>query len=313
MRLNLSYVWVILCIVFISSKGMAQTEIKNDTNNDEVKVIKNISWNDKDNLDSYYEEVKDYTINLPVVRQNTGYSKGTALHDILSYYYQAGYGACMQYSTYFDSALPTYAHEATHGLNACIRNQYGGTGTVNAFYLLNGKAVVLREPNVRKARVGGLIPAIFRTLGVTKRFIMYVLGQGSWDDIPLYIFDEWVAYTNGAREAISLLKQKKGVGAEVQLGGGALEFLVYGAGLGAAIEQSDPSYFQREVKFIPLFKHLSKITILEIVNSSYWQVTDNEMKRYWNNFKVDPSSLNLRNWIKKYCGNEWAKEVLGIN
>ena len=73
---------------------------------------------------------------------------------------------------------------------------------VYAFYLLNGKEVVLREPNVRKARVGELIPAIFRNLGVTKRFTMYVLIQGSWDDIPIYIFDKWVAYIHGAKEAI---------------------------------------------------------------------------------------------------------------
>ncbi len=313
MKKCISYIWVILCILFISSNGLAQTETETASNNNEVKETKSVSWDDKDNLDSYYEEVNGHTVDLPVVRQNTGYFNGTALHDILSHYYQAGYGACMQYSTYFDNALPTYAHETTHGLNACIRNKYGSTGTTNAFYLLNGKAVVLREPNVRKARVGGLIPAIFRTLGVTKRFVMYVLGQRSWDDIPLYIFDEWTAYTNGTREAISLLKQKKGVGADAQLGAGALEFFVYATGLGLAIEQNDPSYFQREPKFIPLYKHLSKVLSQEIMSSSYLQVTDSSMKTYWNNFKADPSSVELRNWIKKYCGKEWAGEVLGIN
>ncbi len=118
MKKCIFYIWVIFCILFISSNVVAQTEteIEDTSNNNEVKEIKNVSWDDKDNLDSYYEEIKGYTVDLPVVRQQTGYSNETVLHDILSHYYQAGYGACIQYTSDFDNALSTYAHEATHGL-----------------------------------------------------------------------------------------------------------------------------------------------------------------------------------------------------
>ena len=93
---------------------------------------------------------------------------------------------------YRDNDLVTWAHETTHGINSRVRCEVGGM--VNAFYCLNGWVGIYREPNFRKSQVCAFVPANLRGLG----WETYMAGASSWDDRPLYILDEWVAYINGA-------------------------------------------------------------------------------------------------------------------
>lgn len=59
-------------------------------------------------------------------------------------------------NTYKDSDPITWAHESTHGINSAVRNRYGPG--YNAFYIGDGRAVVLPEPNIRKSSVDQFIP-----------------------------------------------------------------------------------------------------------------------------------------------------------
>jgi hypothetical protein len=126
----------------------------------------------------------------------------------------------------------TSTHEGTHGVNADIRNgtlslkQAKGSrvasgngvgvprlklfapgpvrdvGNINAQYLLNDTAQVLPEPDFAKSDIVTYIPDFFRGF----RFATYITGQQEWDSSPLYVWDEWSAYINGAMCAVELVQ-----------------------------------------------------------------------------------------------------------
>lgn len=85
-----------------------------------------------------------------------------------------------------------YAHEATHGVNAGIRNSHGPRD--NAAYLLGDRAWVMPEPSTTLSAVAGAVPRSLRGGG----YNLYLQRQQRyWNDQPLYILDEWSAYRNG--------------------------------------------------------------------------------------------------------------------
>ena len=101
-------------------------------------------------------------------------------------------------SLYADSDPVTSAHELTHGLNSDMRQSYPGC---NCFYVLHGYAAVLAEPRVTLNRLSRVIPAERRGRG----YRLYLIEQQRyWNNEPLYVFDEFSAYLNGARVAVEL-------------------------------------------------------------------------------------------------------------
>lgn len=85
-----------------------------------------------------------------------------------------------------------WCHEGTHGVNARVRNQYGRPGV----YLGGSRCLLLTHPATTIRRIAALVPAAFRGF----QYQTYCVGQaGSWDAEPLYLWDEWAAYVNGAR------------------------------------------------------------------------------------------------------------------
>lgn len=114
----------------------------------------------------------------------------TALHDVSA--------NCRNLSAYRDNDDIATVHEATHAINSQLRNSFGGR-KVNAFYLLNGHALVLNEPPTTLEYVATNIPAPMR--GTI--FNIYLVEQKiHWNDSPLYILDELDAYINGSIYAI---------------------------------------------------------------------------------------------------------------
>lgn len=128
--------------------------------------------------------------------------------------------------------LVSTAHECTHGVNADIRN----AGHPAGLYLLAGKALACPEPSFRKSVVADYVPASLRG----DRFATYVTGQPGWDDSPLYIWDEWTAYQNGAIAAADLSQHSEYVGGWSDWAMGPLEFNAYGLAVMAAARQHDP-------------------------------------------------------------------------
>lgn len=127
-------------------------------------------------------------VDVPVIRDNIDKSLGEVLGDIES--------RMPANHVYRDADRITWAHETTHGLNANIRIANFTSGRrINTFYVLDGKAIILDEPDFRLTKVASTIPSSLRG----DIFDTYMIKQAkTWDDCPLYTFDEWVAYQNGA-------------------------------------------------------------------------------------------------------------------
>ena len=169
-------------------------------------------------------------IEVPPVRQFADARLGAKLSDIESHL-PAGH-------IYRDSDLVTWAHETTHGINSRIRNQYA-RGHANGFYVLANRGITFTEPRCRKSAAARFIPAAWRD----STYGLYVAGQSAWDGEPLYVFDEWIAYTNGTEVGIELAE--KGLwrgGQRSETTENMLEFCVFAGAVIWAVREHDPSY-----------------------------------------------------------------------
>jgi len=91
---------------------------------------------------------------------------------------------------YKDRDKMTWGHEGTHGINSRLRN---GLQNYNAAYLLGSWAYFQNEPATTLSLVKQNVPANLRG-GV---FDLYLIEQQRyWNNQPLYILDEFSAYTN---------------------------------------------------------------------------------------------------------------------
>lgn len=148
--------------------------------------------------------------------------------------------------TYYDSDRVTHGHETTHGINSYLRNYENNTGQrANGFYVLENRAAIIVEPGIRKHQAAEFVPGPLRG----SRFDMYVTGQSAWDDTPLYLFDEWTAYTNGTAVAVDLYEAGAWHYGWRDACMGTLEFVVYAVALARAVESYDPDYFQSYGQF----------------------------------------------------------------
>lgn len=140
---------------------------------------------------------------------------------------------CSTWRQMADRSKTTTAHECTHGVNSQIRN--AGGARMNGFYVLGGRGIALPEPGIRKRDVAAFVPAELRG----DRFGTYVTGQSAWDGEPLYLFDEWVAYRNGAECGLDMIARGEQPD-QTDLVRGPLEFSIYCLAMLAAVEAKAP-------------------------------------------------------------------------
>jgi hypothetical protein len=89
------------------------------------------------------------------------------------------------------SDLGNWCHEGTHGVNARIRQEFNRPG----FYLGGDRCLLATHPKFRCTEVAKYVPDEFRGF----QYQTYAVGMAEqWDDQPLYLWDEWCAYVNGA-------------------------------------------------------------------------------------------------------------------
>lgn len=153
---------------------------------------------------------------------------------------------------YFDNDPVTWGHETTHGIHSHLRNTFG-KGNV-AFYVGNNKAAFMPQPKMKLKQISDIIPSNLRGSRYQTYFVSQLKG---WNDFPLYVFDEWVAYTNGAGVGLETPANKLNLTAkhrelhtvsenrsDVMVG--ALEFSVYAMLTCVAIDKYDPSFLQNK-------------------------------------------------------------------
>lgn len=106
---------------------------------------------------------------------------------------------------YRDEGYVTWAHETSHGIASDIRNKFNARC---GLYALRDRAIIIREPpNVKLVDIAARIPAQYRG----SSFNLY-FGQQlrDWNNWPLYVLDEWVAYTDGAAVRAELGIRERG-------------------------------------------------------------------------------------------------------
>lgn len=135
---------------------------------------------------------------------------------------------CVKYGYYrTPGAAITSVHECSHGIAAQLCN-----GRTYGLYLLKDQALRLQDPIGKKADCAKFIPKEMRY----GRFGTYVTGQPSQANSPLYIFDEWVAYRNGA-VCLLHLDGKEGLNTDFLFG--PVEFAAYGLATAMANPRED--------------------------------------------------------------------------
>ncbi|MFH1358712.1 MAG: hypothetical protein ABIH37_02390 [archaeon] len=213
-----------------------------------------------------------------------------------------------------DTDPMTAAHEGTHGINSHIKNKFGrGTGVDNAFYVGNGKYALLREPNIRLKNVIGYVPNELRG----SRFGTYISGgvASQWDNEPLYILDEAVAYTNGGRVGVQMATAGKLKGGKQDGVGGAMEFVPYSLGLGMAVKNQDSRYWNgvEGAKFRSFMKYqLEQQMGVFQAGRKISQFQSSQQETLYNNLKSAREAENMRTFARQTFGSDWTRKVLGF-
>lgn len=211
---------------------------------------------------------------------------------------------------WFPDDAMTSGHETTHGIQAHLRNYEAPmTGRYNAFYVLHDRAAFVAEPDMRKSDIAAYVPESLRG----DRYATYITGQTSWDDTPLYVFDEWVAYTNGAEVAVGQVQAGLYRGAWTDAVMGPLEFVVYAMATARAASVKDPTYFASDVQFrrFTAWNIQRAMRLFESGRSMsqfQWATQD----AYATALRTGADAQDLRVFARATWGAAWTQVVLGF-
>jgi hypothetical protein len=204
---------------------------------------------------------------------------------------------CKDPSLDFD-CKKTNCHESIHSINADLRITYSNKlkKTMNGFYLGNGNAVILEEPNMKKSKIAEFIPEKLRY----NRFNLYIQEMQSMEDTPLYIFDEWVAYIGGGKAAF----EEETPWSDSVFG--CLEFSVFSTALAMAVEKYDPNYWKTNQQFryfiISQLKSSHEIYMkAKKLNKFQWDRQDEMLS----NLRNAKEAALMRNFMRKNLSNVW--------
>ena len=183
---------------------------------------------------------------------------------------------------YRDTDRITWVHEGTHGIASRLRQQYHRPG----FYVLENRAVLVTEPPTTLAAVARIVPPSLRG----EVYDLYLVNaQASWNQQPTYIFDEWVAYTNGS-EARRCLGIRERTETEKYM----LEMSIYALCVPMAADSSD-AQLRAFVAW-----HLKRVVALSGQSQALARL------------QSAPDAEMLRQFIRVYFGPAWARQVLGV-
>lgn len=251
------------------------------------------------------KRVEPVFINWPKVRAVDS-SLGKVLGDIESHM-PAGH-------IYKDNDKITWGHETTHGINSNIRNRnqkwevryksrflwfsekylVKAAERVNGFYCLEDRAAVIVEPPTTIRAAAAKVPQSLRG-GV---YNLYMVQQaGSWNDTPLYIFDEWVAYTNGSE-----VRKDLGIQTRAETVTYMMEFNVYAMSLAMVVKEKG-GYDDTQFKAFLMWNIERSVRIYN---------NEAEATTYLNKLRTSSDAENLRAFARSYFGADWCKEILGF-
>jgi len=147
----------------------------------------------------------EYKAIKPIGRQKPPAYADICAHtnDVFKFGLLSPCGAAYATKKLYGSDVMTSAHETTHGINNDIANGPGGhRSKCVGLYGLDDIAFYVPEPGITITDVARKTPKEYRG-GICQVYDLYLVKQAaSWGDRPLYLADEWYAYTNGAIVAL---------------------------------------------------------------------------------------------------------------
>ncbi len=239
-------------------------------------------------------------------QQNIGeVAWGAALTDIARHL-PASYG-----DTYwFEDSRSTSGHEVSHGIHAHLRNyEAPNPFDYNALYVLHDKAAFILEPDIRKADVVPFVPTSLRG----PRFQLYLIEQTAWDDSPLYVFDEWNAYVNGAEVGVGLATAGMWTEGWTDVVMGPLEFVVYAIATVQAARDGDPTYDFTQLEAFTAWNIRRAMALFETgraLAEFEWDDQDAYATRLRTGTATGVEAL--RAFARETWGAGWTMEVLGF-
>lgn len=210
---------------------------------------------------------------------------------------------------YRDSDKITWGHETTHGINSRLRQKYSRRGytviengrkptfksldSINCFYVLENRAAIIKEPNTTIASAADKVPQSLRG----DVFNLYMIqSRRWWNNTPLYVFDEWVAYGNGAAVRYDLNIQQR---SETVLY--SLEFIVYSMAVLQAAKSDD-----QQLKDFFMWNAERTMNLYKKNRPTAKQ------QEYLQKLRTSRDGESLRNYIRGYCGSYWCQRILGF-
>jgi len=93
----------------------------------------------------------------------------------------------------------TWSHECCHGVSALADIANGPRHERHSIYVGDGLTVNFGHPKLTIREIAAAIPPEDRTGPYGTMATTYLVEQaGDWNDRPIYLVEEWVAYTHGA-------------------------------------------------------------------------------------------------------------------
>lgn len=206
----------------------------------------------------------------------------------------------------------TLAHEMSHSIHFEVRLANSRERPMNGFYALEGRAAVVAEPRLRITTVAALVPPSLRR----GRYAQYLVGKPGWDSRPLYLWDEWTAYVNGAAVAV----ERYQLGLSPHTAGStsdrvfaALEFTIYAATVVLAASQYDPRTLQEDAQFREFFAwnaQRAMATFEQGKNLPPFLWSDNAP--LLSALRAAPDAEPLRQCLRSVYGVAWTQTVFGF-
>lgn len=195
----------------------------------------------------------------------------------------------------------TTVHENCHFISSEIRNKYEA-GT-NAFYLGNDRAIVLKEPKATIAQAASFVNKVLEG----SRFNLYLVRQRQfWNDMPLYLVDEHVAYLMESKAAMEdALVKEPTEATDILIS--PIEFSVYTVALARAVAEHDKEYFASNKQFRDLITWLVKESFAVYHQGQKYPVYKNAADPY-QIMKSGKGGTGFRNFCEKSLGID-LKEI----
>lgn len=189
-------------------------------------------------------------------------------------------------------------HETSHGIHSYLRNKHGKNG----FYCLEGRAVLVDGPRIKKSTVNDFVPPNLRSY----RYNLYLVGQREWEDTPLYIYDEWTAYILGGKCCVDDVNRGVYVGSWTDGVSGCLEFSIYAIATAMAVKKYDPQYWESNSQF-------RNYTIWALREANETYKTGHVMKQFkWkeqdellSEFLTSSTAEGMRNFVNENLDGVW--------